>query len=301
LGRKKILVLGSSGMAGHVVTTCLEEKEEYDVTDISRSRKLRGESHRIDACNLPSLEDFLNGRSYDVIINCIGVLNRQADRYPDRAILLNAFLPRYLERRFQGSATKIIQIGTDCVFSGKTGSYTETSFRDGETVYARTKALGEIGGGRSLTFRTSLIGPEINPDGVGLFHWFMKSEGEVCGYANSVWTGITTLELAKALEWAVREDVSGIYHLVPSKSITKYELLLLFRKVFRREDIQIRRFLNDPVDKSLVNTRRDFVYRIPSYEQMLTQMREWMLRHLSFYPFYAMEKETNPPASTASP
>ncbi len=280
--------MGSAGMAGHLITTYFEEQGKYTVTDISRSRKLREQSRLIDACKIQNLETFLDGKNFDVIINCIGILNRQADLHPDQAILLNAFLPHFLEEKYRNSSTKVIQLSTDCVFSGKIGHYTETSFRDGDNVYARTKALGEISEGRNLTLRTSFIGPEINPDGIGLFHWFMKSKGEVDGYANSIWTGITTLEMAKALEWAIKEDVSGLYHLVSSEGVTKYELLLLFQKVFHRTDIRIRKVWKEPVDKSLINTRCDFVYRPPSYEQMLTQMREWMLLHPSLYSFYPM-------------
>lgn len=298
MNRKSILILGSSGMAGHLVTTYLEEKGEYLITDISHSRKLRKASIRMDACKVQSLEAFLDKQDFDVIINCIGILNQRAEQHPDRAILLNAFLPRFLEKRYQKTPTKVIQIGTDCVFSGKNGPYTEKSFRDGNSIYARTKALGEISDGRCLTLRTSLIGPEINPDGIGLFHWFMKSTGKIEGYVNSIWTGITTLELAKALEWAMKNDVCGIYHLVPSEGITKYDLLFLFQKVFQRSDLQILKYRNPPVNKSLRNTRRDFVYQTPSYEQMLIQMREWMLRHPSFYPALLQRKIRNNPETT---
>jgi len=115
------------------------------------------------------------------------------------------------------TAVKIIQISTDCVFSGKDGGYKEDSFRDGDTIYARTKALGEINNNKDLTIRTSIIGPDINEDGIGLFHWFMKQSGTIYGFRNAYWTGVTTIELAKGIEKFIEYNVTGIYHFVPTE------------------------------------------------------------------------------------
>jgi dTDP-4-dehydrorhamnose reductase len=126
----------------------------------------------------------------------------------------------------------------------------------------------------------------MNYDGIGLFNWFMKSKGKINGYVNSIWTGITTTELAKAVEEAIINDISGIYHLASGRSISKYELLLLLKDVFKKEDVFINKYQNELSDKSLINTRNDFAYKVPDYEFMVSEMREWMLRHLSFYTYY---------------
>ena len=94
-------------------------------------------------------------------------------------------------------------MSTDCVFSGKTGWYSETSSRDGETFYDRSKALGELENNKDLTFRNSIIGPDLNKNGIGLFNWFMKQEGQIYGFTKAIWTGVTTLTLAKAMERCV--------------------------------------------------------------------------------------------------
>lgn len=120
--------------------------------------------------------------------------------------------------------------------------------------------------------------------GIGIFNWFMKSKGEINGYANSIWTGITTIELAKAIDRMIVADIAGIYHLVPEKSINKYELLLLFKNVFNRNDVQINKYYNDILDKSLINTRSDFDYKVPDYKFMIVEMKEWIMNHRAFYP-----------------
>lgn len=288
MGRKRILVLGSNGMAGHVMTTFLEEKGTYEVSNLAHRKKLNESTQLLDVTNFTEFEAFLNKKHYDVIINCIGILNQYAYEFKDKAILLNSYLPHFLEKKYRSGGTKIIHLSTDCVFSGKSGPYTETSFKDGDTYYDRTKALGEIFDDSNLTVRTSIIGPDMNYDGIGLFNWFMKSKGKVDGYVNSIWTGITTTELAKAVEKAIIRDISGIYHLASAKSISKYELLLLLKDVFKKKDVSINKYLNELSDKSLINTRNDFDYKVPDYELMVSEMREWILRHPSFYTYYNM-------------
>ncbi|PYG85779.1 dTDP-4-dehydrorhamnose reductase [Ruminiclostridium sufflavum DSM 19573] len=286
MGRNKILVMGSAGMAGHVMTSYLEEIGAYDVFNLAHKKKLNEKSILLDVTDFAVLEQFLDKTGFDVIINCIGLLNQYAAACIDRAILINSYLPHFLESKYRNTQTKIIHLSTDCVFSGKTGSYTEKSFKDGDTYYDRTKALGEIGEGRNLTFRTSIIGPDINYDGIGLFNWFMKAKGEINGYVNAIWTGVTTIELAKAVEKAVLKDISGLYHLVSDKSINKYELLSLFKNIFNKKDVHINKYNNELLDKSLINTRRDFDYKVLGYNAMISEMREWILKHSSFYPHY---------------
>ncbi|MFZ7102553.1 MAG: dTDP-4-dehydrorhamnose reductase family protein [Peptococcaceae bacterium] len=286
MNKQKILVLGSTGMAGHVITTFLTEQEKYEVFNLARKKKLNEKSYLLDASDFTKLDLFLDKENFAVIINCIGILNQFADEFKGRAILLNSYLPHFLADKYQGTGTKIIHLSTDCVFSGKTGSYLETSYKDSDSFYGRTKALGEICNNRNTTIRTSIIGPDLSNSGIGLFNWFMHSQGSVKGFANSIWTGITTIELAKAIEKIIDQDLTGIYHLVPEKSISKYELLVIFKEVFQRDQVCVREYANEFNDKSLMNTRCDFDYKIPDYQFMATEMKEWILHHKSFYAHY---------------
>lgn len=282
----KILVLGATGMAGHVITTYFKEKKVYEVSNLSYRRKLDENTVILDVTNLTKLNEYLNEKNFDVIINCIGILNQYAEDNKDIAILVNSYLPHFLEKKYNNSSTKIIHLSTDCVFLGKSGGYKENSFKDGDTFYDRTKALGEIYEGNNLTFRMSIIGPDCNYDGIGLFNWFMKSTGEVNGYVNAIWTGVTTIELAKCIEKAIQQDLRGLYHLVPKTSINKYDLLVLFKEKFNKKDIIINKFENKLINKSLINTRKDFDYIAPSYEKMIIDMKNWMKEHEFFYGHY---------------
>lgn len=178
-------------------------------------------------------------------------------------------------------------MSTDCVFSGKSGNYSEDSFRDGDTFYDRTKALGELEDNKNITLRNSIVGPDINENGIGLLNWFMKQKGTVYGYQKAIWTGQTTLQLAKTVEYVAQERCFGLVNAVPKCAINKYDLLKLFNKYIRKNTITVIPSTNVVVDKSLIRTRYKGVsFDIPNYEIMVRELGEWMCRHKSVYPHY---------------
>jgi len=177
-------------------------------------------------------------------------------------------------------------MSTDCVFSGRTGGYIETSFRDGESFYDRTKALGELENEKDLTFRNSIIGPDKREKGIGLFNWFMKQEVQIYGFTKAIWTGVTTITLAKAMEQALKENLTGLYNLVNNETISKYELLKLFNRFMKNDEIKILPNDNLSLNKSLVNTRTDFTFKVPGYDIMIAEMKEWIENHEELYPHY---------------
>jgi dTDP-4-dehydrorhamnose reductase len=281
----KVLVLGATGMAGHTISIYFKEAG-YDVTAFSRKKFEYCNNIIGDVTNFDLLKSIIEEGDYDAVINAIGILNQDAEDNKSMAVLLNSYLPHYLSDITEKLETKIIHMSTDCVFSGRTGGYTETSFKDGETFYDRTKALGEIDNDKDLTFRNSIIGPDMNKNGIGLFNWFMKQEGQINGFIKAIWTGVTTLTLAKAMDRALRENLSGLYNLVNNETISKFELLKLFNKHMKNEAIIIKPSEKISVDKSLVNNRNDFSFRVPSYEDMVIDMKKWIENHKVLYPHY---------------
>ncbi|MDU5106514.1 SDR family oxidoreductase [Clostridium sp.] len=281
----KFLILGATGMAGHTIAIYLQE-QGHDVTAFSKNKFPYCKNINGDATDRDLLRDVLIKNNYDVVVNCIGVLNTDCDREPSRAVYLNSYLPHFLADTLQNTSIKLIHMSTDCVFSGKLGSYDENSFKDGETFYDRTKALGEVVDSKNLTFRNSIIGPDIKENGIGLFNWFMKQNGTINGYTKAIWTGVTTLTLAKAMEKAATENLTGLYNLVNNDSITKFDLLKLFNKHIRNSSLTIEPNESVNLNKSLINTRKDFSFIVPSYEDMVIEMKEWIYNHKEVYPHY---------------
>lgn len=284
---KKILILGSSGMAGHVITLYFQE-QGYDVTAYTTKAFKHCSKNIIgNAFDTNILKDILLTGNYDAVINCIGILNQFAEDNLAKAVYLNGYLPHLIADTLKDSATRLIHMSTDCVFAGNNGPYKEDSFPDGHKFYDRTKALGEVIDNKNLTFRNSIIGPDLNCNGIGLFNWFMKQKGTIKGYTQAIWTGVTTLTLAKAMDQALKENLTGLFNLVNNTSISKYDLLQLFNKHFRGNALEIIPDDNLKLDKTLICTRKeDFSFVVPSYEAMIIEMKQWIIDHKSLYDSY---------------
>jgi dTDP-4-dehydrorhamnose reductase len=282
---KRILILGSVGMAGHTITIYFKERG-YDIIAYSMSPFPYCDNIIGNAFETEKFRSMLLEGEYDVIINCIGLLKQTAEDNHSDALYLNSYLPHFIADTIKCKKTKLIHMSTDCVFAGNTGPYYEKSLRDGTTFYDRSKAMGEVEDNKNLTFRNSIIGPDMNENGIGLFNWFMKQNGIIKGFTHALWTGVTTLTLAKAMEKAIEENLCGLYNLVNNASISKYDLLVLFNKYFRNNCLTILKNDDLKLDKSLRSTRKDFSYVVPSYDQMVQEMKEWVTAHPNLYPHY---------------
>lgn len=283
---KKVVVIGCKGMAGHVVKTYLESLGTYDVWGIARDVKLENNLINLDVSNIKELDDVLNKRVFDVVINCIGLLNKTAEDNPESAVWFNSYLPHLLAFYGKKYNFKLIHISTDCVFSGKEGGYKEGSFKDGDGFYAQSKALGEVINTKDLTFRTSIVGPELKHDGIGLFHWFMNNESEISGFSKAYWTGVTTMELAEGINQAIQQDLKGLYHFVNERKISKYDLINIFNRNFRDNKIKVTKNTKYKIDKSLICTRNDFNYNVSSYADMIFKMKQWVIKYNENYKHY---------------
>lgn len=281
----KILVLGASGMAGHIITLYFKE-QGYDVTGFTRKPIAYCKNILGDAMNPEDVKKAIFSENFDVVINAIGVLNQNAEDHKAMAVMLNGYLPHFIADTLRDSKTKLIHMSTDCVFAGNTGPYYEDSFPDGRIFYDRSKAIGEINDEKNLTFRNSIVGPDCNEKGIGLFNWFMKQNGPINGFTGAIWTGVTTLTLAKAMEQAIKDNLTGLYNLVNNESINKFELCGLFNKYFRNGKIVINPSDRLQLDKSLRHRRTDFSFVVPSYEQQIKEMADWVNAHKDFYPHY---------------
>jgi len=278
--KQKIVILGVRGMAGHIIAKYLDSCNRYEIFGIARNDGEYVHS-QIDALDKEALEQYIKHIRPDIVINCIGMLVSQSNEDVVNAIKTNALLPHELSTLGNKIGFRLIHLSTDCVFSGRDGGYTESSPKDGLDNYAKSKALGEVCNDKDLTIRTSIIGPELK-DGTGLLNWFLRQEGKIRGYTHAYWTGVTTLELAKAIDKMIEQNITGLYHLCPKEKISKYDLLHLFKKVWEK-DIDIEPFEDYTIDKSLICTRSDFVYNDIDYESMLIDLRQWMDKYKDCY------------------
>lgn len=264
---RNVLVLGASGMLGSVVFDYLSKNPSLRVYGTVRNTKyLKENIFLFDAYDISQLEkpEFVNLK-LDYLINCIGITKPfSKDNDPEgvkRAILINADFPWKLAIYTRKYKIKVIQIGTDCVYSGMRGNYTEDDPHDPLDVYGKSKSLGEVFDGSMLIIRCSIIGPELKKQKSFLLEWFLGQPkgGTIGGFEHHVWNGITTLQFAQLCEKIISLNVyddliekSYLHHYLPNVTVNKYQLMHIFNDTFEKE-LSIER-INKPeetVDRSL--------------------------------------------------
>jgi dTDP-4-dehydrorhamnose reductase len=273
----KLLIFGGNGMAGHMLVDFFTGQSDLEVFYTTRDPSDK-KGLILDAADGHLVEKTVELVRPDIIINAIGILNQFADQDIIQAYHINGFLPHKLRNIADRIGARLIHISTDCVFEGTRGAYSETDRPDGTSTYALTKALGEVSAPGHLTIRTSIIGPEIRPGGIGLLNWFMQQQGRVEGYRSVLWNGVTTLELAKAVSVLMRTPLSGIIHLAHPKPVSKYELLHLFKDTWELQQMEIVASDSPVQDRTLRSTRTDMDYPVPDYPLMMKELRIWMNR-----------------------
>ena len=284
--KKKILVLGSTGLIGHQVYNYLAQTDMYDLYNLAYRKNLNEDTYLCDVRNEDKFIDTIKSISPDIIVNCVGILINGANLDSENAIFINAYLPHVLMNLSDKLNSKLIHISTDCVFSGVKGvSYLEHDFKDGKDTYAKSKGLGEGINENHLTLRTSVIGPELKADGEELFHWFMSQSGEIKGFTKAIWSGVTTLMLAKVVAWAIEDEITGLYHVTNNSSIDKFSLLSLLKK-HTKKNISIIPTEGIIINKSFIDTRDELDFTIPSYDVMIKDLVHMMDQNKVLYKQY---------------
>jgi dTDP-4-dehydrorhamnose reductase len=240
----RVLVLGGAGMLGHKVWQTLRERVDTRVTlrsDLGEYSRLdlfdASRVHAgVDAMRFETVEAAFEAARPQAVVNCIGIVKQlPAAKDPIASLTVNSLLPHRLAALCRAGGARLIHISTDCVFSGRKGSYLESDAPDAEDLYGRTKLLGEPheADPAALTLRTSIIGRELRST-TGLVEWLLAQRGRtVKGYTKAVFSGLTTRELARVLAAVIetRPALAGLYH-VSSPAIAKHELLTRLNAAF---------------------------------------------------------------------
>lgn len=240
--RKRILVLGASGMLGSTLFRAFSREPEFltfgSVREANAKRHFAPELHDALIPNVHLdgefgiLTAFAVARP-DVVINCIGIIKQlpNASDHLD-SLAINAMLPHRLAKYCDAMGARLVHFSTDCVFSGKRGNYREEDFPDAYDLYGRTKFLGEASYENSVTLRTSIIGHELDRS-KSLVDWFLSQSGEVKGFTKAVFSGLPTIEVAQVVKEYVipNTNLSGLFHLSVDP-INKYDLLNLVASTY---------------------------------------------------------------------
>ncbi|MAF37253.1 NAD-dependent dehydratase [archaeon] len=285
---KKILILGSTGMLGKGVTDALlRNKEQYTVSITSRpdtifkgGRSMGSQKEpviiRNDFSKMYDLSDFEQVTAWDAtdldlgklwkpgpsqpdyVINCIGVIKpyfKENDPHKYKRIYVNSVLPHYLSGYAMSCGVKMIHISTDCVFSGKRGSYTEDDLHDAEDEYGNSKSLGEPQ--NCMTLRTSIIGEELK-EKVSLLEWVKSNKDkEIKGFTDHLWNGVTTHQYGEICKKIMSEDLyeNGLFHVFSPRTVDKHELVSLINDNFDVGANVLQSQSGNPVNRALATNK----------------------------------------------
>tara|TARA_B110000438_G_scaffold210454_1_gene202415 strand:- start:4588 stop:5463 length:876 start_codon:yes stop_codon:yes gene_type:complete len=288
--KKKILILGIDGMIGHKIAQLLEQENNLFGT----TRKTIGPKKLgLKTSNLIKKDfdknqslGFLDNLNPDIIINCIGITTRRINNDNISNLeFINSRLPHYLNEWTEKNDKRLIHFSTDCVYSGKSGMYTESDNPDAIDLYGKSKAIGEINNTKALTIRTSLIGREVY-NHTELFEWLYKNKsGKVYGYENVYYSGLTTIRMSKILEKIINyyPDLQGVFN-ISSKPITKYSLLKLINRHFKFE-IQVKKDLKIKSNKVLISKKITEItdIEIPTWEDLILEFKEDCVKYSEIY------------------
>lgn len=261
-----VLVLGSDGMLGHRVARMLQSTG-IEVITTSRNAVITSQCLPFNVTQ-EALDDLLKRLTGQVglIVNAIGVIKPQIDENSEDSRLntleVNSVFPHQLALGASKIGAQVIQIATDCVFSGNGGNYVETSPHDATDLYGQSKSMGEVMNPSMMHLRCSIIGTELATKR-SLWEWVRSQPfgATVRGFRNHLWNGITTDAFGRLCVGILKHDLhrSGLHHLVPKNQISKAQLVEAIALKSGRRDINIQIEDATPsVNRTLATTNPGF-------------------------------------------
>lgn len=277
----KILVFGANGLLGAAVTHHLARR--FEVRGTSLAPGDRDLISGIDLASVTDIERAFEETRPNAVVNCAGIVKSECDQHDvEYVTAVNGRAPHVMAATAQRYGARFIHVSTDCVFDGKRGDYREVDTANAQDVYGRTKAAGEVDNrGGCVTMRTSFIGLDLRR-GRGLLDWLLAQKGEVQGYTRARWSGLSTYEVARAVELILRTpSLYGLYHVV-GPTITKADLLTMLVRIFKLECRVV--LADEPIlDRTLNGERfREATgYVSPAWEEMAEEIAQHARDHVS--------------------
>jgi dTDP-4-dehydrorhamnose reductase len=286
-----VLILGASGMLGNAV---LKEFSNFqgELVATTRAGKSVTSDSGVTFFDFDAATDDLETTfpvPVDYVINCIGIIkpyiNDTDAEQTATALEINGAFTNRLEAWASKRGARVIQIATDCVFSGSKGNYRESDKHNASDVYGRSKSMGEAEGASMMHLRVSIIGPEVERSS-SLLEWVRNqpTNAEISGFTDHFWNGITSMHFAKIARGIIENGLfePGVFHVLPQDRVTKCELVGLIAKYLGRSDIKV----SPTLTGANINRTLDTIYPAknrafwlsagysspPSIEQMVSEV-----------------------------
>ncbi len=240
----KILVTGASGLLG--LNLSLMEFGTHTLVGVDRG-KLAGtpfELTRAELTQPQAVSRLIDTVRPDAVIHTAALANLEAcEANPEAARILNAEVPGFLAEACAKNNIRLIHISTDAVFDGtKDGIYTESDAPSPPGTYSATKLQGELNVlsayplaaiARVNFFGWSLSGTRSLSE----FFYNKLSAGQPCnGFTDVFFCPMFVGDLAGTLVQMLDKGLSGLYHVVGSEALSKYEFGQRIARQFRFDE-----------------------------------------------------------------
>jgi dTDP-4-dehydrorhamnose reductase len=270
-----IVLFGSTGMLGRYIYSYFRQHSRIRLSVVGGYRVREDTFGEIDDI----LAEFGAGPS-TCVVNCIGIIpQRKSDQDTREYYVVNSLFPHRLWAACKRIGAHMVQPTTDCIYDGAKGSYIETDPADEKGVYGIAKSLGEPLDGCTV-LRTSIIGNEI-VNKKSFLEWVLSNrDGQINGFSNHMWNGITCLQWCKVLEKMIQTNTfwGGIRHILSPDVNSKYEMARMISDVYGANIVVNPVSTSAVVDKTLRTVySTSFDFHIPPLREQIEELKEFVL------------------------
>ncbi|MEJ5224630.1 MAG: SDR family oxidoreductase [Anaerolineales bacterium] len=263
----KLLITGASGLLG--LNFCLMQWEGHTVVGVDRGKLATPpfDLIRADLLAPGAVDHILSAAQPDAVIHTAALADVDAcESAPAEARRINAMLPGDLAAACARRGIRLVHISTDAVFDGtKDGIYTEDDTPNPLSVYAQTKLEGER---NVLAAHPGAIIARVNFFGWSLsgtrslaeFFFNKLSASQTCnGFTDVYFCPMFVGDLAETLVTMLEKDLSGLYHVVGSEALSKYDFGVRIAQQFGFNSQQV---IPTSVEESALKARRSHNLRL---------------------------------------
>jgi dTDP-4-dehydrorhamnose reductase len=236
----RILVTGASGLLG--ISVALEAARDHEVFGVVNNTPLKTSSFKVFKADLlvpNTCQQLFDDIQPDWVIHCAALADIDAcEADPAQARQLNTEIPAELALIVARGGARMLHVSTDAVFDGQKGDYTEQDAPNPLSVYARTKLDGE----RAV----SDVNPEAIVARVNLYGWSTSGDRSLAefffnnleagkrlnGFDDVYFCPLNAVDLGQIFLRMLELNLNGLYHVVSSKCLTKYDFGVRIARIF---------------------------------------------------------------------